>query len=396
VDQEPESVLSTITPNGQDGEYTEYHHPDRPGTRLVTNQSGGTSYEQMHLPFGNGLDAESTGLTGRRFTSYERSARTGLNYAQNRTYDPKHGRFTQVDPIAMGSVELSNPQTLNLYAYCTDDPVNYIDPSGLGFFSFLKKLFKWVLIVVAVVVAVALVIIAAAFVAAVVFNVTLPAFLGGGSGFLGILGSIAGKIGGAMSFMAGAIGVEVGASTGGYIAASLFGAAVGAISNSFARQDKRRRKVPLRGKELKDYVTVVGNALKRLKDKKSDCYKFLKEKGFDPERIYRKLRKNTPYDITRSTNSAADINRLYVQYTIKGLFNGPNAPLSGTRAATSASGRNVYYDPSGIRVSTMIHETIHQTSGITDPDLAKKIGVSNEDYQKEHSIDDALEKGGCK
>jgi hypothetical protein len=30
---------------------------------------------------------------------------------------------------------------LNLYAYCANDPINHTDPSGLGFFSFLKRLF---------------------------------------------------------------------------------------------------------------------------------------------------------------------------------------------------------------------------------------------------------------
>ena len=42
----------------------------------------------------------------------------------------------------MQSVSLQSPQTLNLYAYCTNDPINYTDPSGLGFFSLLKKIFK--------------------------------------------------------------------------------------------------------------------------------------------------------------------------------------------------------------------------------------------------------------
>jgi RHS repeat-associated protein len=78
------------------------------------------------------------------------SAATGLDYAQNRTYDSKQGRFTQVDPIGMGDVRADNPQSLNLYNYCHNDPINNADPSGLGFFSFLKKLFKWVMIAIVV------------------------------------------------------------------------------------------------------------------------------------------------------------------------------------------------------------------------------------------------------
>lgn len=133
------SPLSTITPNGSGGETTEYNHPDQLGTRTVTNQAAGTSYEQNHLPFGTAFGAESTGNQSKRFTTYERSARTGLDYAVNRTYDSKQGRFTQVDPISMAAVSLDSPQTLNLYTYCANDPVNFTDPSGL----FFGKLFKW-------------------------------------------------------------------------------------------------------------------------------------------------------------------------------------------------------------------------------------------------------------
>jgi RHS repeat-associated protein len=152
-------LLSTLTPNGSGGEFVQYHHPDRLGTRLVTNAQDTTYFEQVTLPFGTALNAESTGSTNRRFTSYDRSAATGLDYAVNRHYDSQQGRFTQVDPIGMRSVSLSSPQTLNLYAYCTNDPINHTDPSGLGFFSFLKKIFKgigklltnkWVLLVVGI------------------------------------------------------------------------------------------------------------------------------------------------------------------------------------------------------------------------------------------------------
>lgn len=131
-------LLSSVTPNGVD-----YHHPDRLGTRLVTNGQNTNSFEQATLPFGTVLDTESTAPgTSRKFTSYDRSVTTNLDYAVNRHYDPQQGRFTQIDPLGMKSTSITSPQSLNLYAYCENDPINNTDPSGLGFFSFLKKIFK--------------------------------------------------------------------------------------------------------------------------------------------------------------------------------------------------------------------------------------------------------------
>lgn len=160
-----EKQLATITPNGSGGEYVEFNHPDRLGTRLITNQAGGTTYEQVHFPFGTALNAESSITDNpRRFTSYDRSSATGLDYAINRTYDSKAGRFTQVDPIGMKSVDLNTPQSLNLYNYCGNDPINRTDPEGL---SWLRKLWRGlkaafsVLLVVAVVVAIVVPVISA-------------------------------------------------------------------------------------------------------------------------------------------------------------------------------------------------------------------------------------------
>jgi RHS repeat-associated protein len=113
----------------------QYHHPDRLGTRLVTNTSGGVVSENLHLPFGTTITGESNNLAGsdskKRFTSYDRSDNTKLDYAVNRHYSAAQGRFTQVDPIGMSAVSLENPQSLNLYAYCFNDPVNHVDPEGL-------------------------------------------------------------------------------------------------------------------------------------------------------------------------------------------------------------------------------------------------------------------------
>ena len=133
-------LLSTLTPNGSGGTAVSYHHRDRLGTRLVSNAQNTTYFEQVTLPFGTPLNSESTGSTNQRFTSYDRSAVTGLDYAVNRSYDNQQGRFTQIDPIEMDAASLANPQTLNLYTYCGNDPVNNLDPTGL----FFGKLFKWI------------------------------------------------------------------------------------------------------------------------------------------------------------------------------------------------------------------------------------------------------------
>jgi len=134
-------LLSTLTPTGSGGTLADFNHPDRLGTRLVTNAQNTSYFEQVHLPFGTALPHESTGATNRRFTTYERSpvaALQYLDYAVNRHYDNQQGRFTQVDPIGFEATDPIDPQTLNMYAYCVNDPVNAIDPDGL----FFKKLFK--------------------------------------------------------------------------------------------------------------------------------------------------------------------------------------------------------------------------------------------------------------
>jgi RHS repeat-associated protein len=124
-------LLSTAANNGGN-EIIEHHHSDRLGTRIVTNPATGGYFEQTTLPFGTALNGESSGATNNRYTSYDRSSLTGLDYAVNRTYDSGQNRFTQVDPIGMKATNLENPQSLNLYSYVQNDPVNYVDPSGLN------------------------------------------------------------------------------------------------------------------------------------------------------------------------------------------------------------------------------------------------------------------------
>ena len=56
------------------------------------------------------------------FTSYTYDTVLDLYFAQARFYDQNDRRFTQVDPIKDG---------INWYAYCGNNPVVFVDPSGL-------------------------------------------------------------------------------------------------------------------------------------------------------------------------------------------------------------------------------------------------------------------------
>jgi hypothetical protein len=64
----------------------------------------------------------------------------------------------------MSAASLSNPQSLNLYAYCGNDPVNHLDPDGLfwgklaKFVSGFFKVLKWVIVAVAVAIAVVMIV----------------------------------------------------------------------------------------------------------------------------------------------------------------------------------------------------------------------------------------------
>jgi RHS repeat-associated protein len=64
-----------------------------------------------------------------RFTTYKRDANQS-DEAMARRYNRWWGRFDQPDPYD-GSYDLTDPQSLNRYSYVQNDPVNYIDPTGL-------------------------------------------------------------------------------------------------------------------------------------------------------------------------------------------------------------------------------------------------------------------------
>jgi len=77
--------------------------------------------------------SSSSHLQPRKYTSYERDG-SGNDQAMYRQYHSFWQRFDQPDPYD-GSMNPADPQSLNRYAYVQNDPVNFVDPSGLNLSS---------------------------------------------------------------------------------------------------------------------------------------------------------------------------------------------------------------------------------------------------------------------
>ena len=80
----------------------------------------GRSYD--YDAFGNGVSPSAIDTNPFRYAGQYFDRETGTYYLRARYYDPGIGRFTQRDPLGAGS---------NWYIYCLNNPIQFIDPSGL-------------------------------------------------------------------------------------------------------------------------------------------------------------------------------------------------------------------------------------------------------------------------
>jgi RHS repeat-associated protein len=103
-----------------------YYHQDHLGsTAAMSNASGASAGDYVYYPYGETFYA--SGSEKYRFTDQELDNEHGLYNYNARNYDPVLGRFISPDSIVQ---DFSDPQTLNRYSYCRNNPVMYVDPSG--------------------------------------------------------------------------------------------------------------------------------------------------------------------------------------------------------------------------------------------------------------------------
>ena len=99
----------------------------------ILNQAGQKIVSYTYDPWGkvlsvDGSEASAIGqLNPIRYRGYYYDTETGFYYLQSRYYDPTVRRFLNADNI-LGANQ--NILSYNLFAYCSNNPINYCDPSG--------------------------------------------------------------------------------------------------------------------------------------------------------------------------------------------------------------------------------------------------------------------------
>lgn len=197
----------------------------------ICSSSGTLIGEYVYDALGNLLEEPTNGVllaNPFRYRGYYYDTSIGLYYLNSRYYDPETGRFLNEDLVSY--LEPETIGGINLYAYCLNDPVNYIDPTGHK-----AEWWQWLLlgataVAAGVAIGIGLGVVLAPTTAAVSFSALAANLaIGAGSGFLagattsllvngdpmeamkaGGIGSLIGFVGGAVSYTSGILGSMLG------------------------------------------------------------------------------------------------------------------------------------------------------------------------------------------
>ena len=121
-----------ILPSGGNAEY--YVEDLLGSSRLMTTNNGTVCYDADFDPFGGEHAYTNSCSQAYKFEGKERDTETGNDDFGARYYTSRFGRWLSADwssvPVPVPYANLTNPQTLNLYAMVADDPESFADLDG--------------------------------------------------------------------------------------------------------------------------------------------------------------------------------------------------------------------------------------------------------------------------
>ena len=113
------------------GGTTTFLHTDWLGTkRAVTDTNGNVSETCYTWPFGDNRGCSGTDSSYSQYTDDIHDSESNLEHTDFRQLSTTQGRWLSPDPY-LGSMDLTNPQSFNRYAYVMNGPTNSADPTGL-------------------------------------------------------------------------------------------------------------------------------------------------------------------------------------------------------------------------------------------------------------------------
>jgi len=110
------------------GNVTYYFEEPVGRARTITGANGVACNEADYYLFGGEQSHGNTCDQNYHFAGMYRDGETGNDYTQFRMYESNLGRWMTPDPVAG---DITNPQSLNRYAYVLNNPTNSTDPLGL-------------------------------------------------------------------------------------------------------------------------------------------------------------------------------------------------------------------------------------------------------------------------
>ena len=96
----------------------------------IIDEGGVLQAEYVYSPWGEVISAEGdlAEVNPLRYRGYYYDSETGFYYLQSRYYDPENHRFINADSYA--STDSSDAIACNMFAYCGNNPVLNLDPTG--------------------------------------------------------------------------------------------------------------------------------------------------------------------------------------------------------------------------------------------------------------------------